>query len=99
VFLPVLAAARGLGLAGAAPRPHDQIGSRITIQVVEANPQLRQQQAQAVVGAVRPLPGIIAVRQVSQEEIQALLEPWSGAGGIEGDLPVPALIDVDLTAE
>ena len=99
MFLTVLAAAAGLGLAGAASRLHDQIGSRITIQIVEANPQLRQQQAQAVVVAVRPLPGIIDVRQVSQEEIQALLEPWIGAGGIEGDLPVPALIDVDLNAE
>jgi cell division transport system permease protein len=99
MFLTVLAAAAGLGLAGAASRLHDQIGSRITIQIVEANPQLRQQQAQAVVVAVRPLPGIIDVRQVSQEEIQALLEPWIGAGGIEGDLPVPALVDVDLNAE
>jgi len=99
MFLTVLAAAAGLGLAGAATRLHDQIGSRITIQIVEANPQLRQQQAQAAVGAVRPLPGIIDVRQVSQEEIRALLEPWIGAGGIEGDLPVPALIDVDLNAE
>ena len=99
MFLTVLAAAAGLGLACAASRLHDQIGSRITIQVVEANPLLRQQQAQAAIVAVRPLPGIIDVRQVSQEEIQALLEPWIGAGGIEGDLPVPALIDVDLTAE
>ena len=99
MFLTVLAAAAGLGLAGAATRLHDQIGSRITIQVVEANPQLREQQAQAAIAAVRPLPGVIDVRQVPQEEIQDLLEPWIGAGGLEGDLPVPALIDVDLTAE
>ena len=99
MFLTVLAAAAGLGLAGAATRLHDQIGSRVTIQVVEANPQVRQQQAQAAVAAVRPLPGVIDVRQVPQEEIQDLLEPWIGAGGLEGDLPVPALIDVDLTAE
>jgi cell division transport system permease protein len=99
MFLTVLAAAAGLGLAGAATRLHDQIGSRITIQVVEANPQLRQQQAEVAIAAVRPLPGVIDVRQVPQEEIQDLLEPWIGAGGLEGDLPVPALIDVDLTAE
>jgi cell division transport system permease protein len=99
MFLTVLAAAAGLGLAGAATRLHDQIGSRITIQVVEANPQLREQQALAAIAAVRPLPGVIDVRQVPQEEIQDLLEPWIGAGGLEGDLPVPALIDVDLTAE
>ena len=28
-----------------------------------------------------------------------LLEPWLGAGGLDSDMPVPALIDVDLTPE
>src|SRR5205085_6911404 len=30
------------------------------------------------------------------EEMQKLLEPWLGSGGLEADLPIPALIDVDL---
>jgi cell division transport system permease protein len=28
-----------------------------------------------------------------------LLEPWLGAGGLESDLPVPVIIDADLTPE
>jgi len=99
MFLTVLAAAAGLGLAGAAARLDEQIGSRVTIQVVEANPRLREQQAAAAAAAIRPLPGVVAVRPVPQEEVEALLEPWIGAGGLESDLPVPALIDVDLAPE
>ena len=99
MFLTVLAAAAGLGLGGAASRLDAQIGNRVTIQVVEANPDFRQGQAAAVTAALENLPGVTAVRRVPDEEVQALLEPWLGAGGLEGDLPVPALIDVDLTPE
>ena len=96
LFLSVLAASAGLGLAGAAGRLDDQIGSRVTIQIVEANPQLRDRQAAAATASLARLPGVSSVRLVPQEEIQDMLEPWLGPGGVEADLPVPALIDVDL---
>ena len=96
MFLTVLAASAGLGLAGAAGRLDDQIGSRVTIQIVEANPQLRDRQAAAATASLGRLPGVSSVRLVPQEEIQDMLEPWLGPGGVEADLPVPALIDVDL---
>ena len=96
MFLTVLAASAGLGLAGAAGRLDDQIGSRVTIQIVEANPQLRDRQAAAATASLARLPGVRSVRLVPQEEIQGMLEPWLGPGGVEADLPVPALIDVDL---
>ena len=97
MFLTVLAAASGLGLAGAAARLNDQIGSRVTVQVVEANARLRAAQAEAAAGAIRGFSGVLAVRIVPDSEIARLLEPWIGSGGVENDLPVPALIDVDLT--
>ena len=96
MFLTVLAASAGLGLAGAAGRLDDQIGSRVTIQIVEANPQLRDRQAAAATASLARLPGVSSVRLVPHEEIQDMLEPWLGPGGVEADLPVPALIDVDL---
>ena len=99
MFLTVLAAAAGLGLAGAAARLHDQIGGRVTVQIVEASPRLRAQQSAAAAAAIRRLPGVVAVRPVPEQEIQRLLEPWLGAGAADSELPVPALIDVDLTAE
>ena len=99
MFLTVLAAAAGLGLGGAAARLRDQIGGRVTVQVVEASPRLRAQQTEAAAAAIRTLPGVIALRIVPEEETEALLEPWLGAAVAESDLPVPALIDVDLSPE
>jgi cell division transport system permease protein len=99
MFLTVLAAAAGLGLSDAAVRLDDQIGSRVTVQVIEANPQRRDDQARAAAAALDDLPGVTRVRVVPQTEIEALLEPWIGSGGLESDLPIPALIDVDLAPE
>jgi cell division transport system permease protein len=31
--------------------------------------------------------------------MERLLEPWIGAGGLEADLPIPVMIDADLTPE
>ena len=96
MFLTVLAAAAGLGLGGAAARLDDQLGGRVTVQVVEADPAARAAQAAAAAAAARRLPGVGSVRIVPEEEVHALLEPWIGAGGLESDVPVPALVDVDL---
>ena len=99
MFLTVLAAAAGMGLASAAARLDDQIGGRVTIQIVEANPARKAAQTQAAVAAISDLPGVTAVRPVPEEEINRLLVPWLGTGGIADDIPIPALIDVDLTPE
>ena len=99
MFLTVLAAAAGLGLGNAARSLDADIGNRITVQIVEANPDLRDAQARLAVKALGTLAGVIAVRRVSPEEMKALLEPWLGEGGLEGDLPVPAMIDAELTPE
>ena len=99
MFLTVLAAAAGLGLGNAARSLDADIGNRITVQIVEANPDLRDAQARLAVKALGTLAGVTTVRRVSPEEMKALLEPWLGEGGLEGDLPVPAMIDAELTPE
>ena len=68
MFLTVLAAAAGLGLGGAAARLNDQIGGRITLQVVEADPVLRQRQAEAAAAAIRRLPGVVVFLEVPKGE-------------------------------
>jgi cell division transport system permease protein len=95
----VLAAAAGMGLASAAARLDDQIGGRVTVQIVEANPARRAAQSAAAIAALRGLPGVTAVHPVPEEEVNRLLVPWLGTGGIADDIPIPALIDVDLTPE
>jgi cell division transport system permease protein len=99
MLLTVLAAAAGLRLAGAASGLDAGIGNRLTIQIVEPNPDRRDSEAEAAVAALRPLSGVVKVRRIPPAELDALLEPWLGAGGTDTDLPVPAMIDVDLTPE
>lgn len=99
MFLTVLAAAAGLGLANAAVRLDADIGNRITVQIVEANPDLREMRARRVEARLKSLPGIISVKRIGEQEMKELLEPWLGEGGLDGDLPVPAMIDADLAPE
>jgi cell division transport system permease protein len=92
----VLAAAAGLRLASTASGLDAGIGNRLTVQIVQPNPDLRESEAQAAVAALRQAPGVASVRRIPRAELDALLEPWLGAAGRESDLPVPEMIDVDL---
>ena len=99
MFLTVLAAAAGLGLGNAARSLDADIGNRITVQIVEANPDFREAQARITMSELQKLAGVKAVKRVGEEEMARLLEPWLGEGGLETDLPVPVMIDADLTPE
>ena len=99
MFLTVLAAAAGLGLRNAAKSLDADIGNRITVQIVEANPDFREAQARITVSELEKLTGVRSVKRVGEEEMAQLLEPWLGAGGVEADLPVPVMIDAELSPE
>ena len=99
MFLTVLAAASGLGLRNAASSLDSDISNRVVVQIVEANPDFREAQARIATSELRKLSGVEAVRRVPPEEMERLMEPWLGEGGGEGDIPVPAMIDVDLAPE
>jgi cell division transport system permease protein len=99
MFLTVLAAALGMGLSSAAATLDEDVGHRITVQIVEANPDLRERQAEAALAVLQRQAGVVSVRRVPDSELARLLEPWLGTGGIEADLPIPAMIDADLSPE
>ena len=96
MFLTVLAAATGLGLRHAAISLGENAGSRVTVQIVEANPDARDGEAARAVALLENFPTVASVRRIGDEEMAELLEPWLGEGGLETDLPVPAMIDVAL---
>src|SRR5204863_6889698 len=52
--------------------------------------------ASAAEAAVRRTPGVAAVRSIPEREMRKTLERWLGPAGAQADLPLPALIDVDL---
>lgn len=96
LFLTVLAAAAGLGAAGAARLVDRQLAGRMTVQVVDGEPDRRDAAAARVLTALRFSPDVQRAAPVARAELARLLRPWLGADGADPELPVPALIDVDL---
>ena len=95
-FLTILAAAAGLGLGGAASGLGQQLAGRLTVQIVEANPDLRERQAANALFQLNRLSAVSAAARIDEAKMRALLEPWLGRDGLSADLPIPVLIDVTL---
>lgn len=99
VAMTAIALAAGLALGNAISAARAEIEGGVTVQVLEPRAELRQHEARRAVEAIKRLPGIAGLRLVPQEELDALIEPWLGAGlgaGAGSVIPVPALIDVRL---
>ncbi|WP_397576020.1 cell division protein FtsX [Sphingorhabdus sp.] len=94
LFLTLLVAAAGLTLAEAARQGGQDLARHVTIQIIESDPAQRAAQRAAVTRALRKLDSIAEVKPVPDAQVRALLEPWLGAGVIDADVPVPALVDV-----
>lgn len=98
IALTVIAAASGLALRNAAQTASADLEGGVTVQIVTAAPAERLRQAAAVVSVLAKAPEVATVRQVAQEELNTLVEPWLGTrpGDDVEALPIPALIDVRL---
>ncbi|WP_285711286.1 cell division protein FtsX [Erythrobacter oryzae] len=96
IALVVIAAAGGLALRNLSNAASSSLSSAVSVQVIEPNPDLRADRTAAAVKVLTGLPGVTAVRTVPEAELVAMLEPWLGAGASSGDVPIPALIDVEL---
>ncbi len=96
LFLTVLSAALGLGTLAATSLLGRQIAGRLTVQIVEPVERVRDAQTRAALATLRSLPEVSRVVEVDRAQLGALLRPWLGADGADPDLPVPAMIDVDL---
>ncbi|MDQ0248518.1 cell division transport system permease protein [Sphingomonas kyeonggiensis] len=96
VFLTVLAGALGLGMFAATAQLDRQLAGRLTIQIVEPDAALRDGQAAAIRAAVTRLPGVQRVAEVDRQRLAELLKPWLGDTGLDPDLPMPAMIDIEV---
>jgi len=96
LFLTVLAGALALGTLAAAQSLDRQLVGRLTVQVVEANADQREADAARLLAMLRADPGVANATRVPEAELARLLKPWLGTIGNDPDLPMPALIDVDL---
>ena len=78
IFLTVLAAAAGLAFAQAASDVNDELSSRATVQIIEANADSKKAQTDDVAARLRGLQLVSEVRVLPQEEVEQLIEPWLG---------------------
>lgn len=98
MFLTALAAAAGLAMGVAASRLGQGLDRQITVQIIVADPVVRDHEAFAVAAALTRQSGVSGIRRVGAPEMQTLLKPWLGDAGLDRDLPLPAMIDANLTA-
>lgn len=98
MFLTALALAGGLAMGSAATRLGQDLGRQVTIQIVVADPAQREQEAHAALRLLGRQEGVTTVHRLGEAEMQALLRPWLGNAGLDHDLPLPAMIDLDLDA-
>lgn len=96
IALVVIAAAGGLALSNMAENARADLSGAVTVQIVEADPEARAQKAQDAAEVLANHSLVSSLRVVPDEELGAMLEPWLGTGAGSEDLPIPALIDVQL---
>lgn len=90
-FVMVVVAAAGLALVNSATVVKSGVEHRYSIQIADGT-----SKAPAAIAAARAAPGVTGTSQVPPEELRRTLERWLGPSGAEADLPLPAIIDVDV---
>ena len=96
LFLTVLAAALGLGTASAGRLLDRQLAGRLTVQLVGGDARASDAAAVRVLAQLRRMPEVTRAVPVPRADLVQLLRPWLGEAADDGELPVPAMIDVDL---
>lgn len=99
LFLTVLAGSLGLGMFAATAQLDRQLSGRLTVQIVEPNAELRDRQAREMVATLRAVPGVVHAEEADRARLAELLKPWLGDTGLDPDLPMPAMIDVDVRGD
>lgn len=90
-FVMVVVAAAGLALANSAEVVKSGVEHRYSIQIADG-----VSKAPAAIAAARRAPGVTRAEQVPPEDLRRTLERWLGPAAVDADLPLPAIIDVDL---
>ncbi|MEZ0496129.1 cell division protein FtsX [Sphingomonas sp. IW22] len=93
LFLTVLAAALGLSTWRATGALDAELSGRLTVQLVEDD----RAATDRLIARLRSVPQVSRVAEVDRAHLAQLLEPWLGEAGLDADLPMPAMIDVDLS--
>lgn len=96
LFLTVLSGALGLGMWAATTQLDRALSGRLTVQIVEPDAARRDALSRQVAATLRTTPGVHRVVEVDRAHLAELMKPWLGDAGLDPDLPMPAMIDVDI---
>jgi len=90
-FAMMTVAAAGLALSNAAGLVVQGIENRYAVQVPTGSNALP-----LALAAARSAPGVVKAEPVPEAEMRKTLEQWLGPAGVDDQLPVPALVTLDV---
>ena len=99
VFLACLAALGAAGAWRAAEGWTAQLTDQVTVQILPGEDRDGDADAREAARLIANLPGVVEAEARTRAESEALLQPWLGAAGLPGDLPVPSLIAVTVDSQ
>ncbi len=99
LFLTILGGALGIAMRNAADGLETELTGRATVQIAAGDPAQREAQAARVLSEVRKLREVRAAAPVDRAQLATLLEPWLGDDAGDPELPVPAMIDLELASD
>ena len=91
MFVMVVIGAAGLALLGSARVVSAGVQNRYSVEIADG-----ASKAAAATQLLTATPGVTSVRPVSEKDMRDILQRWLGPEGATADLPLPAMIDVDL---
>lgn len=94
-FAMMIVAAAGLALANAAGVVAGAVEHRYVLQLPDGS----AAKVEAALRTSRSTPGVTSAEAVPESEMRETLEKWLGPGGLGDDLPVPALIHLQLAPD
>jgi cell division transport system permease protein len=100
VFLAALALAASMVVDGALGSWNRGLSNTLTVQVPPLLDGTNQSTARidAALAVLRATPGVTKAERITDEKIKSLLEPWLGKTLGAADLPLPALIGVEVSS-
>ena len=91
MFVMVVIGAAGLALLGSARVVSAGVQNRYSVEIADG-----ASKAAAATQLLTATPGVTSVRPVPDKDMRDILQRWLGPEGATADLPLPAMIDVDL---
>ena len=98
VFLAALALAAAMVFDRMSSRWQQGVSGTLTVQLpAEDDPVVAAQRLDAALASMRAVPGVARADPISETQVVDLLAPWLGTAPAVRELPLPVLIDVELS--